>query len=171
MTALRARVASIVASAVPDAHLPPLTEMAGADVTSPASVASPARVPVQSGIDVLRAEGFARLNGRHVGLLTNQSGRRRFETNARRICRFGHDDVSSDSRHHAKRVLNGSARRDRESQFREHQFGARDDALAGPDEQDERRKASGISGSPAAACKFTAIRSTSMVGCVWHVVR
>ena len=36
---------------------------------------SPARVLVQTGIDVLRAEGFARLNGRHVGLLTNQSGR------------------------------------------------------------------------------------------------
>jgi uncharacterized protein YbbC (DUF1343 family)/CubicO group peptidase (beta-lactamase class C family) len=75
VTALRARVANIVASAVPDVHLPPSTEMAGTDVTSPASIASPARVPVQSGIDVLRAEGFARLNGRHVGLLTNQSGR------------------------------------------------------------------------------------------------
>src|SRR4029078_2619229 len=77
VTALRARVASIVASAVPDAHLPPATEMACADVASPASVASPARVPVQSGIDVLRAEGFARRNGRHVWLLTNQSGRAR----------------------------------------------------------------------------------------------
>ena len=76
VTALRARVASIVASAVPDARLPPSTEMAGADVTSPASVASPAaRRRCRRGIDVLRAEGFARLNGRHVGLLTNQSGR------------------------------------------------------------------------------------------------
>jgi uncharacterized protein YbbC (DUF1343 family)/CubicO group peptidase (beta-lactamase class C family) len=75
VTALRARVASIVASAVPDVHLPDSTEMTGADMTSPASVVSPAHAPVQTGIDVLRAEGFARLNGRHVGLLTNQSGR------------------------------------------------------------------------------------------------
>jgi len=75
VTALRARVASIVASSVPDVQLPPSTELTGAEITSPASVVAPARVPLQTGIDVLRAEGFARLNGRHVGLLTNQSGR------------------------------------------------------------------------------------------------
>ena len=75
VTALRARVASIVASAVPDVQLPPSTELTGAEITSAASVVSPARVPLETGIDVLRAEGFARLHGRHVGLLTNQSGR------------------------------------------------------------------------------------------------
>jgi uncharacterized protein YbbC (DUF1343 family)/CubicO group peptidase (beta-lactamase class C family) len=75
VTALRARVASIVASAVPDVDLPPSTEMTGSDAAAPASAMTPSRVAVQTGIDVLRAEGFARLNGRHVGLLTNQSGR------------------------------------------------------------------------------------------------
>ena len=28
-------------------------------------------------LDVLRAEGFARLKGRHIGLITNQTGRAR----------------------------------------------------------------------------------------------
>jgi len=33
--------------------------------------------PGMTGIDVLRAEGFARLKGRHIGLVTNQTGRAR----------------------------------------------------------------------------------------------
>ena len=35
----------------------------------------PLPAPVQTGIDVLRAEGFARLKGRRVGLVTNHTGR------------------------------------------------------------------------------------------------
>src|SRR4029079_9377510 len=38
VTVLRARVASIVASAVPDVQLPPSTELTGAEITSAASV-------------------------------------------------------------------------------------------------------------------------------------
>ena len=37
----------------------------------------PSREPVLTGIDVLAAEGFARLRGKRVGLLTNQTGRSR----------------------------------------------------------------------------------------------
>src|SRR5208283_3794088 len=33
-----------------------------------------ARPAVQTGIDVLRREGFQTLRGRHVGLITNQTG-------------------------------------------------------------------------------------------------
>jgi uncharacterized protein YbbC (DUF1343 family)/CubicO group peptidase (beta-lactamase class C family) len=74
VTALRSRVASIVASAVMDARVPPGIEMTGFETSAAPATATP-RVPVHTGIDVLRAEGFARLNGRHVGLVTNQTGR------------------------------------------------------------------------------------------------
>ena len=58
VTALRGQVATVVASALRD---PP----------------SPPRGPVWTGIDVLREEGFRRLSGRRVGLLTNRTGRAR----------------------------------------------------------------------------------------------
>jgi uncharacterized protein YbbC (DUF1343 family)/CubicO group peptidase (beta-lactamase class C family) len=74
VTPLRSRVASIVASAVMDARVPPAIEMTGLETSSGAAAVTP-RVQVQTGIDVLRAEGFGRLNGRHVGLVTNQTGR------------------------------------------------------------------------------------------------
>ncbi len=56
VTALRGQVATVVASALRD---PP---------------AAP-RGPVWTGIDVLREEGFRRLSGQRVGLLTNRTGR------------------------------------------------------------------------------------------------
>ena len=81
VTALRGKVATIAAAAL----------MTAADVASrnvggrgfqPGSNApdrSPERLalhaPTQTGIDVLAAENFARLKGRRVGLLTNQTGR------------------------------------------------------------------------------------------------
>ena len=58
VTALRGRVATVVASALRDAP-------------------APARGPVWTGVDVLREEGFRRLAGRRVGLLTNRTGRAR----------------------------------------------------------------------------------------------
>ncbi len=57
VTALRGQVATVVASALLD---PP----------APGGVS-----PVWTGIDVLREEGFRRLSGRRVGLLTNRTGR------------------------------------------------------------------------------------------------
>src|SRR4029079_3568141 len=45
VSARGARVASIVASAIPDVQLPPPTELTGTEITPPASVVSPARVP------------------------------------------------------------------------------------------------------------------------------
>ena len=58
VTALRGQVATVVASALRDAPAPP-------------------RGPVWTGVDVLREEGFRRLSGRRVGLLTNRTGRAR----------------------------------------------------------------------------------------------
>ena len=58
VTALRGQVATVVASALRDAPAPP-------------------RGPVWTGLDVLREEGFRRLAGRRVGLLTNRTGRAR----------------------------------------------------------------------------------------------
>jgi uncharacterized protein YbbC (DUF1343 family)/CubicO group peptidase (beta-lactamase class C family) len=77
VVALRARVATIVASAVTDAKLPPGVEMTGAHFSDASQVPAEPRNPatVLTGIDVLRAEHFARLHGRHVGLITNQTGR------------------------------------------------------------------------------------------------
>jgi uncharacterized protein YbbC (DUF1343 family)/CubicO group peptidase (beta-lactamase class C family) len=80
VTPLRAKVASIVASS--------LTAVSGELMRATAwnrqpfdsqipAVQTPARAPVLTGIDVLRAGGFAQLTGLRVGLLTNHTGRAR----------------------------------------------------------------------------------------------
>lgn len=77
VTPLRARVATIAASAFTAL---PSTGLAGTrrtfDSQTP-SVPAPAYVPVQNGVDVMRASGFAALKGMRVGLLTNHTGRTR----------------------------------------------------------------------------------------------
>jgi uncharacterized protein YbbC (DUF1343 family)/CubicO group peptidase (beta-lactamase class C family) len=68
VTPLRARVATIAAASVTNADRGSRFEVPGS------------RFRVQGpelGIDVLRHEGFARLRGRRVGLVTNQTGRAR----------------------------------------------------------------------------------------------
>ena len=76
VTPLRARVATLVASAIPDAVVPAQAALTGADFGVAASPGRPPLPsPVLTGIDVLRAEGFARLKGRRVGLVTNHTGR------------------------------------------------------------------------------------------------
>jgi uncharacterized protein YbbC (DUF1343 family) len=77
VTPLRARVATIAASAftmLPSSGLPATRRIF--DAQTPA-VPAPAYVPVQNGIDILRATGFAALKGMKVGLLTNHTGRAR----------------------------------------------------------------------------------------------
>jgi uncharacterized protein YbbC (DUF1343 family)/CubicO group peptidase (beta-lactamase class C family) len=80
VTPLRARVATIAASAITDvpAHLRMAAVWTGRDF-GPSGVAAPTPRPVAalSGIDVLRANGFAALKGKRVGLLTNHTGRAR----------------------------------------------------------------------------------------------
>jgi uncharacterized protein YbbC (DUF1343 family) len=82
VTPLRGRVTTIAAAAL--TNVPPLAElmtperpMAGRDF-GPSPAPPPASVvplpPVMTGIDVLRAEGFARLKGKNVGLVTNHTG-------------------------------------------------------------------------------------------------
>ncbi len=62
-TALRRRLATIVASAIVEGPVPP---------------ALPIEVgEVRCGIDVLEAEGFAPLKGKRIGLITNHTGRTR----------------------------------------------------------------------------------------------
>ena len=80
VTPLRARVATIAAAALVDA---PPNVIRGVEWTRqrfdsplPALAAVPAS-PVLSGIDALRADGFAALKGLRVGLLTNHTGRAR----------------------------------------------------------------------------------------------
>ena len=77
VTALRARVATIAAAALLSANDAGRASQARQDrgVESPARHSS--RDPVLAGIDVLAAENFARLRGKRVGLLTNQTGRSR----------------------------------------------------------------------------------------------
>src|SRR5581483_1530949 len=62
VTALRGRVATIAASAMSDA-----SELASIGRST----------PTLAGIDVLETEAFARLRGKRVGLLTNQTGQTR----------------------------------------------------------------------------------------------
>jgi uncharacterized protein YbbC (DUF1343 family)/CubicO group peptidase (beta-lactamase class C family) len=88
VTPLRAKVATIVASSLTgissDAlrqmswSRPPLqTDAAGAASGAVTAAASTPSQPVQTGIDVLRADAFTLLKGQRVGLLTNLTGRAR----------------------------------------------------------------------------------------------
>jgi uncharacterized protein YbbC (DUF1343 family)/CubicO group peptidase (beta-lactamase class C family) len=83
VTPLRARVATVAATALE--ALPASTRSAvftgrdfGPAPPSPGAQApGPSRVPVVTGLDALRAEGFAPLRGKRVGLVTNHAGRAR----------------------------------------------------------------------------------------------
>lgn len=80
VTPLRARVATVVASAITDAPSDAVRArlMTGRDF-GPAGPPPPRpkSAPVQTGLDVLRAQGFAPLKGKRVGLVTNHTGRAR----------------------------------------------------------------------------------------------
>jgi uncharacterized protein YbbC (DUF1343 family)/CubicO group peptidase (beta-lactamase class C family) len=80
VTPLRARVATVVGSAIVDAPADGIRArpMTGRDfgATGAAPVRA-ARLPVQTGLDVLRAQAFAPLKGKRVGLVTNHTGRAR----------------------------------------------------------------------------------------------
>lgn len=75
VTGLRGRVASVAAAALRDVPVngaPTSTLVKSPDLP----VQTRRRTePVMAGIDVLRAEGFKRLAGKRVGLVTNQTGR------------------------------------------------------------------------------------------------
>ena len=83
VTPLRARIATVAAAALmsPDAvarRLQPSDSTWRIDSAAVRSAKALAlRQPVLAGIDVLAAENFARLRGKRVGLLTNQTGRSR----------------------------------------------------------------------------------------------
>jgi uncharacterized protein YbbC (DUF1343 family)/CubicO group peptidase (beta-lactamase class C family) len=80
VTPLRARVATIAASVVTDvpANLRMAAVWTGRDFGASGTPAPAPRPPaVLSGIDVLRASGFAALRGKRIGLLTNHTGRAR----------------------------------------------------------------------------------------------
>jgi uncharacterized protein YbbC (DUF1343 family)/CubicO group peptidase (beta-lactamase class C family) len=80
VTPLRARVATIAASAIPDVSEEVRLRAAwtGRDFGPSAAAPAPrAAAPVSSGIDALRADGFALLRGKKVGLVTNHTGRAR----------------------------------------------------------------------------------------------
>ena len=91
VTALRARVATVAAAALLSSddvargdvvRRLPYDAAQGRQPGDPAGASRPAKAfaihdPVLTGIDVLAAENFARLRGKRVGLLTNQTGRSR----------------------------------------------------------------------------------------------
>jgi uncharacterized protein YbbC (DUF1343 family) len=72
---LRARVATVVASALTDVPASVRRMRLTGSAFGPAGPApAPPAADVLAGIDVLRAEGFAPLRGHRVGLLTNHAG-------------------------------------------------------------------------------------------------
>ena len=79
VTILRGRIASVVAGAIRDPKVTPVTRSIGTDFGPRPSTPRqpPITAPVSTGIDVLAAEQFARLKGRRVGLVTNHTGRTR----------------------------------------------------------------------------------------------
>ena len=78
VTPLRARVSTVAASAVAVHSNRTEARFTGRDFgpSAPPPLAA-ATTEVLSGIDVVRAEGFARLKGKRVGLVTNHTGRAR----------------------------------------------------------------------------------------------
>jgi uncharacterized protein YbbC (DUF1343 family)/CubicO group peptidase (beta-lactamase class C family) len=80
VTQLRGQVATIAASALTSrrAAARPLS-LAGGDVgaSGPQQVTTPTAGPVLAGIDVLRGDRFTLLKGKHIGLVTNHTGRAR----------------------------------------------------------------------------------------------
>ncbi len=77
VTPLRARVATLAASAIVDSPSDEVRSrlMTGKDFgPSGAAPARTPRSPVQTGLDVLRAQAFAPLKGKRVGLVTNHTG-------------------------------------------------------------------------------------------------
>ena len=96
VTPLRAKVATIAASAILDAPSDAARARAwtGRDFGAAVQATTRAkRAPVQTGLDVLRAEGFARLAGKRVGLVTNHTGRARDGATAIDLL-FGAKDVT-----------------------------------------------------------------------------
>ena len=77
VTPLRARVATIAASAFTALDTSTVVASRQTFASQTPAVAPPAYTPVLNGIDVLRASGFAALKGMRVGLLTNHTGRTR----------------------------------------------------------------------------------------------
>src|SRR6185369_10109829 len=80
VTPLRARVATVAAAALlgtTDLQASASAFARPAPERAAARPAAPTHAPVLAGIDVLAAEGFARLKGKRIGLLTNQTGRSR----------------------------------------------------------------------------------------------
>jgi uncharacterized protein YbbC (DUF1343 family) len=77
VTPLRGRVATAAAAAMLDGPRAHGRAFGGAAVPPGGAVPAPTRQPVVTGIDVLRGEGFERLKGRRVGLVTNHTGRAR----------------------------------------------------------------------------------------------
>jgi uncharacterized protein YbbC (DUF1343 family)/CubicO group peptidase (beta-lactamase class C family) len=79
VTPLRARIATVAAAALTDvpADARRTAAWSRADVGPSGAVAAPRREPVLTGVDVLRLDGFARLRGRRIGLVTNHTGRAR----------------------------------------------------------------------------------------------
>jgi uncharacterized protein YbbC (DUF1343 family)/CubicO group peptidase (beta-lactamase class C family) len=77
--ALRGRIATIVAAALSDAPPPPGVRLVGGDFgpNPPPAAATVPTQPVLTGIDVLKADQFALVRGKRVGLVTNHTGRSR----------------------------------------------------------------------------------------------
>jgi uncharacterized protein YbbC (DUF1343 family)/CubicO group peptidase (beta-lactamase class C family) len=93
VTPLRARIATVAASAV--STLPPAeraTLYTGRDFGAAGAISPRPPAAVLSGLDVLRAEGFAPLRGKRVGLVTNHTGRARDGASAIDLL-FGAKDV------------------------------------------------------------------------------
>lgn len=75
VTPLRARVATVAASAVTSVPSSArASAWTGRDFGATGTIPSRPPLKVESGIDVLRADGFAQLRGKRVALLTNHTG-------------------------------------------------------------------------------------------------
>jgi len=78
VTPLRARIATVAASAIQSVPAAPRTAIyTGRDFGPSPQVPVARHTAVVTGLDAMRAEGFAALRGKRVGLVTNHTGRAR----------------------------------------------------------------------------------------------
>jgi uncharacterized protein YbbC (DUF1343 family) len=77
VTQLRGRVATVAASALTLAPVVRQSSLTGADFGPSGSLPVSTSPPVLAGIDALRADEFAPLKGKRIGLVTNHTGRAR----------------------------------------------------------------------------------------------
>jgi hypothetical protein len=126
---------------------------------------------VKEGIENLRGQsflGFALIVSRIAPTSASRSARSVSSSTTRGTVGVGDDDVGPQARHHAQRILDGTARGHREPQLREHRLRLSDDIGVAADDQHERRESRSVIRAPPAALHAPAIWAAAVFEYLCH---